>query len=315
MSRIRDLCKPRALPKNGTIGVIAPASPVDAEKLNRGVRYLESLGYRVEVGRSAYAVEGYLAGDDTARLDDLMEMFTRPDIDAIFCARGGYGSSRLLARIDYAAIARNPKIFVGYSDITALHLALYRHAGLLTFSGPMVAVEFAAGIDSRTEAFFWRLLSDPRPVGQLPAWESHPAVLRHGEAEGQILAGCLSILASIAGTPFFPATASSILLFEEIGELPYRVDRAFAQLQLAGLMEKVAAVLIGQFCDCDPEPGKPSWAIDEVLRDYFGAAGYAVVSGIEYGHNAVKLTIPIGARMRVRTEPVEIELIEGVVLG
>lgn len=154
--------KPPRLRQGDTIGVIAPASaPTSAEKIEKGVTYLEKMGYRVKPGKHIHELNGYLAGPDSHRAEDLNGMFADPEIKAIIAVRGGYGSPRILDLIDYDLVRKNPKIFVGYSDCTSLHCAFLRQAGLVSFAGPMVAVEMFEGIDSFTEENFWRLLTDP----------------------------------------------------------------------------------------------------------------------------------------------------------
>jgi muramoyltetrapeptide carboxypeptidase len=308
-----EIVKPRKLPPNGTIGVVSPASPMDAEKLEKGVRYLEKLGYRIEIASAAYKTDGYLAGCDGDRIADLEEMFVRKDIDAIFCSRGGFGTPRLLSKINYDLIGQNPKIFVGYSDLTALQLAIFWKTGLVTFSGPMVAVEFASGIDARTEEHFWRAICEVAPLGLLEPLEGKYEVIANGESSGRIMAGCLSVLAGLAGTQYFPGSDGSVLLFEEIGEKPYRIDHYLAQLQNAGLLKNLAGVLAGQFSDCTEKDDKPSWTVDEVLQDYFQSADVPAISGFDFGHEAVKYTIPIGIRVKLKTEPAEIKILENAV--
>ncbi|MFQ5627527.1 MAG: LD-carboxypeptidase [bacterium] len=310
---IPQIIKPRRLPPNGTIGIVSPASPMEPEKLQKGIGYLEKLGYRVEVGNAVFKRDGYLAGSDEDRIADIEEMFIRKDIDAIFCSRGGYGTPRLLPKMNYELIRQNPKIFVGYSDLTALQMAIFWKTGLVTFSGPMVAVEFASGIDAQTEENFWRLICEANPYGKMPPLAGKYKVHSGGENSGRILAGCLSVLAGIAGTQYFPFSYDCVLLLEDIGEKPYRIDHYLAQLKNAGLLKAPAGVLAGQFSDCVSEEGKPSWSIEEIFEDYFGETGYPAIAGFDYGHQDVKHTIPIGIRVKLATDPVEIEVLENAV--
>jgi muramoyltetrapeptide carboxypeptidase len=181
------------------------------DRLENGIRYLEHLGYRVKLGKHAFKENGYLAGRDRERADDINRMFHDPKVKAIFCARGGYGTPRLLSLLDYDAIRANPKIFVGYSDITAIQLAVLRRAGLVTFSGPMVAAEMAKGIDPFTEENFWRLLTHPEPFGEMvrPASASYE-IISSGRASGPLLGGCLSLVACLVGSPYLPNMTGSI---------------------------------------------------------------------------------------------------------
>lgn len=309
-----DIVKPRKLPPNGTIGIVSPASPMAPEKLEKGVRYLEKLGYRIEIGNAVYKTDGYLAGSDEDRLGDLEEMFRRKDIDAIFCARGGYGTPRLLPKIDYQLIRQNPKIFVGYSDMTALQLAIFAQTGLVTFSGPMVAVEFANGIAPQTEAAFWQAICEPKPLGPLRPLQGKLTAINAHHGAGAILPGCLSVLAGLAGTPYFPNSKDCVLLFEDVGEKPYRIDHYLAQMKNAGvLLDGVAGVIAGQFGDCVPSDDTPSWSVDAILQDYFAGADYPALAGFDYGHDAVKYTIPVGVRVQLDAEPAAIEVLESAV--
>lgn len=309
------LIKPKKLPKNATIGVVAPASPMPPERLEKGVHHLEQLGYRVEVGAAAYKSRGYLAGTDSERIHDLNEMFRRPEIDAIFCVRGGYGTPRILAQVDYEAICQNPKIFVGYSDITALHLAIFKMTGLVTFSGPMVAVEFGQGPEQQTEESFWRMITSPEPFGALaPLTETGYIGKFTGDATGPLLGGCLSVMTALLGSSYWPDFSGAILVFEDVGEAPYRIDNYLAQLANAGVLERIAGVISGQFIDCKPEEGKPSLTMDEILDDYFAPLNIPRIQNFDYGHGAIKYTLPLGIRFRIRAPEGIVEALEGAVV-
>ena len=309
-----QIVKPRKLTPNATIGIISPASPMVPEKLEMGVRYLENLGYRVEIGKAVHKTDGYLAGSDEERIADLEQMFARKDIDAIFCSRGGYGTPRLLHKINYDLIRQNPKIFVGYSDLTALQLAIFAKTGLVTFSGPMVAVELANGIKPQTEDNFWRTITSAEPLGTLRPLLNNLTALNRHNGVGPILPGCLSVIAGIAGTEFFPRQEGCVLLFEDVGENPYRIDHYLAQLQNAGVLAGLGGAIAGQFSDCLPSDDTPSWTIDEILRDYFADASYPTITGFDYGHDSIKYTIPVGVPVRLKTDPIAVEITESAVL-
>jgi len=311
--------KPSALKKGDVIGIVAPASsPNPLEKIDRGVRYLESLGYRVELGKHVRDVRGDLAGTDEARAEDFNAMVRRKDIRAIFAVRGGYGTPRILDRIDYAALRRNPKIVVGYSDLTALQLAIFKRTGLLTFSGPMVAVEMQGEIDPFTEENFWRMLTSSKRVGQLKNPIDVPLeVLYPGVARGVLIGGNLSLLVSLLGTRYFPAFSDSVLVIEEVEEEPYRVDRMFAQLRHARVFSAAKGILLGAFTDCVPhDPQTPHLALNEIFADYFSTLGKPVIANLAYGHIPRKLTLPLGAQVQIRTRrKVAVEILEPVVSG
>ncbi len=306
--------KPTGLRPGDTIGIVAPGSPMSPERLEKGSEYLESRGYRVVLGKHVRDQRGYLAGDDVDRVFDLEQMFRDPDISAIFCARGGYGTQRLLDLIDYEIVAVNPKIFVGYSDITALQLAFWGKAGLVSYSGPMPAVEMGLGIDPFTEKIFWQMLEGSGLTGPLPLPEGHELqVLKPGKARGPLVGGCLSLVATLLGTPYAPDFTGAVLFLEDIGEEPYRLDRYLAQLRLAGVFDRVDGVVLGQFLDAEPKGDSPSLTVEEVLRDYFDRLHVPVVANFPYGHGAVKVTMPVGVQVELDTEAGELHLLEPTV--
>jgi muramoyltetrapeptide carboxypeptidase len=308
--------KPNRLTNGMTIGVISPASrPLDETIYYRGIEYLKQLGYDVIASTHVLDKRGYLAGHDEDRAEDLNAMFRNPEIGAIICSRGGYGTPRLIDKIDFDAIQNNPKIFVGYSDLTAVSLAIWQQTGLVTFSGPMVAVEMGRGIDPFTETSFWTTVTSPDPVGLLANPDSSPVrVIKPGKAEGRLLGGCLSLINVLAGTPYFPDFDGAILIIEDIDEEPYRVDRYLAQLKLAGVFEKIAGIVLGQFIDCDPkDPEKPSLELDQIFLDYFENLNIPIIANFAYGHGAIKHTIPIGIHAILDTEQGGLILAENAV--
>ncbi|HEX9974815.1 MAG TPA: LD-carboxypeptidase [bacterium] len=309
--------KPNRLTKGMTIGVISPASrPLDEAIYYRGIEYLKQLGYNVIESTHVLDRRGYLAGLDDDRAGDLNAMFRNPEIGAIFCSRGGYGTPRLIDKLDFDSIQNNPKIFVGYSDLTALSLAIWQKTGLVTFSGPMVAVEMGRGIDPFTENSFWMSVTSPHPVGLLANPDSSPVrIIKPGKSEGRLLGGCLSLINVLLGTPYSPDFDGAILIIEDIDEEPYRVDRYLAQLKLAGVFEKIAGIVLGQFIDCAPkDPEKPSLELDQIFLDYFGNLNIPIIANFAYGHGAIKHTIPIGIHAVLDTEQGGLILAESAVL-
>ncbi|MCB0752649.1 MAG: LD-carboxypeptidase, partial [Ignavibacteriae bacterium] len=231
------IIKPKKLNKNDVIGIVSPASSPDHyEAIENGVKYLEGIGYRVKIGKNVGKKHGYLAGSDEERLDDLHKMFVDKEVKAIFSIRGGYGSGRLLDRLDFSLIKKNPKIFVGYSDITALQIAIFNKTGLVTFAGPMVATDFSGEVNKFAEENFWKVLNSSKKIGKIynPQKEKF-YMLNSGRGEGKIIGGNLALVSSLMGTPFLPKFKDSILLLEDIGEEPYRVDRLLNQLKLANV--------------------------------------------------------------------------------
>jgi muramoyltetrapeptide carboxypeptidase len=242
-------------------------------------------------------------------------MIQDPQVKAIFALRGGYGTPRLLPMIQYRALSRQPKIISGFSDITALQLAIYRKCGLVTFSGPMPAVEFWKEPDPYTEEQFWRLLTSKTAVGALEnplaeRFDPH----REGKADGVLLGGNLALLAASLGTSYMPSLRGAVLVLEEVGEYPYRIDRMFAQLRNAGVLKSVAAMLLGQFTDCEPkDPAQPHLNIEFLLQEYAQMVGGPVLGNLLYGHVPKKLTVPFGLRATVDATKLRIQVRENAV--
>lgn len=299
-----NVLKPPRLRHGDCIALISPASaPGSSEKVEKAVRYLESVGYRVIVGKHALAQRGYLAGTDRQRADDLNEMIRNPAVKAIIALRGGYGTPRLLPLVDYRAAKKNPKIIVGYSDLTALQLALFRTIGLVTFSGPMAAVEMWESIDPFTEQNFWSLITEPsrRVLANPP--EQPATALRKGRARGRILGGNLALVMSLLGTPYVPDFRNAILVLEDVDEAPHRIDRMLMQLENAGILRRIRGLVYGQFTDCVPsDPSTPHLTTDEVLREYAERVRVPVLAGFQYGHIPKKLTLPLGVTVELNTE-------------
>jgi muramoyltetrapeptide carboxypeptidase len=296
------ILKPPRLRRGDAIGLISPAStPLPPEKIEKGARYLEGLGYRVKLGQYVAAQHGYFAGTDAERLSDLNAMLNDPQVKAIFAVRGGYGSPRLLPFVDYRAARRQPKIVVGFSDITALQLALFKRTGLVTFSGPLPGVEFWRKPDPYTEEHFWRLLTSSRRVGPLPNPSNQPLRPRiPGRAEGRLLGGNLSLLVSNLGTPFSPDYRGALLVLEDVGENFHRIDRMFTQLRNAGILNQLKGLVLGQFTNCEAsDPAKPHLKLNEIIDEVLSWLNVPVVEGFQYGHVARKLTLPIGLRARL----------------
>lgn len=308
--------KPNHLRKGDLIGFISPASsPDNLEKINEGVKYFERLGYRVIVGKNVGKYRGYLAGKDEERVEDLHSMFNNKDVKAIFCVRGGYGSIRLIDKIDFNLIKRNPKIFVGYSDITTLQLAIFRKTGLVTFSGPMAAVDFAGEVNPFTEEVFWRMVTSTKPFGKLKNPENERiCCLNKGEAKGVLLGGNLSLITSLIGTPFMPDFTKAILFMEEVDEKPYRIDRMFAQLKLNKILDKASGIILCNFTNCEEtDPDKKSLSLNDVIGDYFEQLKKPVVYNLAYGHINPKNTIPIGVKASIDCRKCSIEILEACV--
>jgi len=294
--------KPKKLAKKSVIGLISPASsPEDHTQINNGVKYLEGLGFRVKIGKNAGKQNGYLAGSDEDRAKDLHDMFRDKNVSAIICIRGGYGAFRLLDLIDYKLIKNNPKIFVGFSEITALQIAILQKTGLITFAGPMLAPNFSEMISEFTEEYFWRSLSSNKKIGRvkLPDNFKLPGINKGG-ASGRIIGGNLAVFAALLGTEFFPDLKNKILLLEDIGEVPYKIDRLMNQLRLAKVFKKISGMILGRFVDCyDHDPSKKTLTLGEVMDSYLHKLSIPIVYTFPHGHVDDMVTIPIGINVKL----------------
>jgi muramoyltetrapeptide carboxypeptidase len=310
------IIKPKRLKHGDVIGIISPASsPDDFSKINSGVEYLEKIGYHVEIGKNVGTSEGYLAGSDLQRLSDLHDMFKNKNVNAIFSIRGGYGSGRLLDKIDYNLIRNNPKIFVGYSDITALQMAFFAKTGLVTFGGPMVAVDFHDEISPFTEEVFWRTITSNKKIGRIqnPRKEKF-YLLNKGRGQGRLLGGNLSILTSLLGTEYLPKLKDSILILEDVNEAPYRIDRMLNQLRLAKILKNVKGIILGHFVDCfETDPAKQTFSLNEVIIEYFQNSKLPVLYNVKHGHIKENITIPYGLKCSLNATRGFIEIIENAV--
>lgn len=294
--------KPARLNPGDTIGLISPASPVARpEAITESIAYLEGMGFRVSLGAHTSSACGYLAGTDEERVHDIHRMFLDKEVKAVFCLRGGYGSGRLLEQIDYRIIKRHPKLFIGYSDITALHMAFLTHSGLPGISGPMPAVDFRGIPDNFTTAAFWELVTEPKGWKNKQVPEVHQMqCLSKGKAEGVLLGGNLALVTSLLGTPYVPDFKNAILFLEEVGEAPYRVDRMLNQLKQSGILRSVAGIVLGAFTDCsESDPGKPTLELEEIFLQYLGESGKPVITGYPHGHIAEFPPLVYGAQYKL----------------
>lgn len=291
------MLKPGKLISGDTIGIIAPASPAhDIEKINRSIDNFKSLGFNIALGESCTSMKGYLAGDDKIRANDVNAFFKNPNVKGIFCLRGGYGSQRILDRIDYNMITYNPKIFVGYSDITALHFALYRKCRLTTFHGPMISSDFYK-IDGFSKQNLLNCL-----FGKSMDTKYKLTPIHSGNAKGKIFGGNLTMICSMFGTGYNINFDKKIIFIEDIDEEPYRIDRMLNQLRLAGVFKRAAGIIIGQFTNCDARDLKLSLTLEEVFKNYFCHLNIPVYCGLPAGHDISKATIPLGISVEIKDD-------------
>lgn len=299
-----SLLRPRALREGDTVGLITPASYVsDPDRLALAVRTVKFFGLQPKMGRNVGKRAGYLGGSDRERLDDLHDMFRDPEVKGVFAIRGGYGSEHLLEAIDYTLLRKNPKVFLGYSDITALHLAIQKRAGLVTFHGPVMI----SGFTEFTRKCFRRALFETEPLGVLTnpseANQLRPdhvlRTVRPGKARGRLTGGNLTLISTTMGTPYEIETRGRILLIEDVGEEPYALDRMLTQLHLAGKLEAAAGIIFGECSECRPRDFKPSYestfSTGEVVDRILSMLSIPVLSGLTFGHTDDQLTLPLGA--------------------
>ena len=296
--------KPDRLSPGDTVGIVAPASaPPEPKALDRAVETLKGLGFRIRLAPNVRKRWGFLAGSDRERAGDLMRMFQNRRVKAILCVRGGYGAARLLPLLDYHIIRANPKIFIGYSDVTSLHCALLGKANLVSFHGPMLNSDF---VNERLPEFTWqsfqRTLLQPSSAGSICQGYRGKSVsiLCRGRASGPLLGGNLSVLCTTLGTPYQPAFKGKILFFEDLDEPPYRFDRMLTHLLNAGMLQQVAGVAVGINKNCqDPKARRAKeyrQTVQDVLEERLLPLKVPVVTGLPFGHVPLNATLPIGVR-------------------
>lgn len=281
-----NLIKPKKLKIGDTIGIIAPSGNVDFTRILQSVKYFEQKGFNVRLGKNISSnLYDYLAGSDSERLEDLHNAFLDDEIDAILCARGGYGALRLINRIDYSLIRDNPKIFCGYSDITVLSTMFYKKCGLITFSGPMSQGDFSTKIDSFTEKSFYATLQNNE--FHISSKLSNPKIF---SVEGVLFGGNLATIVSLCGIDFIP-DEKFIFFVEDIGEPVYKLDRYFTQLfNIEKFRANVVAIICGDFTELDSKIN-----FDNLMPAISTNYACPVVKGFSFGHESTKATIPVGA--------------------
>jgi muramoyltetrapeptide carboxypeptidase len=335
---------PKALGPGDTIMFVAPAKYLDKGRVALAKKRLEEMGFKVRLPENLFRKKGFLGGTDEERAAELMTGFTDPEVDAIFPGTGGYGTTRIVDKLDYEVIRRNPKVFIGFSDITGLHIAINQRTGLVTFHSPNP--EFGLGGESNLSPlaakYFWRALlakeydlpsldgrgrervgytieTQPRDGDKsddAAIFEDVPQAVTfaEGKARGRLIGGNLSVLHALMGTPYELETDGKILFIEDVGEAPYRVDRMLSTLRLAGKFDKVNGVILGAFTARDEEA---EWdddaSIDDVLREYFADLGVPVLAKFPVGHVRYNATLPIGAMVEMDADRQSLRLVENPV--
>ena len=303
------LC-PSVLQQGDTIGIVAPAGPVNREQFEAGIQRLRELGFNPVFTKSVFSRELYFAGEVRRRVDELHEMFRLGEVKAIVCARGGYGSNYLLPHLNLGMIARNPKIFCGYSDATTLLTHLHDTIGLVGFHGPMLTRDFARSDGVHFPSFSYATTGQERwMIGSSDSATLQP--ISPGAGEGKLYGGCLSLLVSTLGTPYEIQTDDTILFLEDLGEWPYRIDRMLMHLKYAGKLAKVRGIVFGEMMDC-AAPSDADYTLQEVIGRTLSDLSIPIAFGLRSGHvSAGNITLPIGVRARLSVqESVTLEIIE-----
>jgi len=317
----RKLIKPARLQEGMTIGLIAPASnSPDDEGIRFAGAVIKSLGFRVKEGKYLYSRNLYFAGTDRERADDINTMFSDKKVDAIFCIRGGWGSPRTLPYIDFENARRNPKVFMGYSDITAVLSALYRKSGLVGFHGPIARQNYTPYTLSEFKKVLKHpqkntVIASPPPFEAGEGWveeENRLTRVVRGKASGALIGGNLSLLSKLIGTPYEPDFNDAILVLEDVDESPYRIDSMLTQLWLSGRLAQVAGIAIGKFTD--PEYDGNSYSVEEVVRQHCEPLNVPVISGLMIGHIDDMSVVPIGIKAELDVDAGTLKLLEPAVV-
>ncbi len=306
------MVKPRALRPGDTIGIVAPAGPVDPGKLSDGIKRLESLGFKTLLGESVYRSYRYLAGHDQERLGDLVGVYQKPEVRAVIAARGGYGTLRLIPHLTPRLFLQDPKIVVGSSDLTFLLLYLLKQCGLVVFHGPMVAPNFGHVPSSLTDDFFLKVLS-PRISDETLTYPSVEA-LKNGMGEGVLTGGCLSMVCGSIGTPFEIETEGHVLFLEDTNEPPFRIDRVLNYLKATGKLKGIRGIIFGKMDRCHPSQ-EAGYTLQEVLLDSLTDFKGPILYGFPSGHGGDNVTLPFGLRVSVDGKRGRVILLEQAVVS
>ncbi|UJP63590.1 S66 peptidase family protein [Mongoliitalea daihaiensis] len=292
---------PKPIPAGGTIGIVSPsAATADRMQFQFAKETFEELGYQVVLGKHVKSRRGHLAGTDQDRADDLNDMFRNSAIDAIVCIRGGSGAARILPLLDYQMIQQNPKPLLGYSDVTALHAALYSQTGLISFHGPNGTGSWNSFNVKQFESIFVNKIlhdfaNEQVKGDDLIVKNNRTSTIYSGVVKGRILGGNLTVLSSLSGTSYYPDFSDAILFVEDIGEDPYKIDRMMSTLRLNGTLSKIKGFIFGQCTDCNPSGGFGSLTLDELWEDYILPLEIPAYKGAMIGHIPKQFIIPHGA--------------------
>ena len=311
------LTKVKMLAPGMCIGVVSPSSGMwKRSELWQGIAGLEAQGFKVKTGEHAYRNHFYLAGTDQERAADLHAAFADPEVDAVLCSQGGYGAARLYSHLDFDLIRANPKLFMGYSDITSLHLAIGRHGGFVTFHGPGAAGFDPDYLDPYTLEYFRKATCQAEPIGRIAQSAADRRILKvtGGVAEGPLVGGNLTLLCASLGTPFEVDTRGKLLFLEELDTEPWIMDHMLTHLLNAGKFADAAGIIVGECTDCEPFKHHPGFfnqcSLEDVIFDLLAPLGKPLIYGIQCGHAKEKITLPLGVAARLDATAGELEILE-----
>lgn len=309
--------RPHRLKKGDTIGVVSPASPPDRKSdVTRGIETLEGLGYKIVVGDNVNKTKGFTAASEKDRANDINRMFTNNNIDAIFVTQGGYGSAQLLELLDFKAIAANPKIFSGFSDITSLHLMLSKFCDMVTFHGPGLCRYNGEDMTDYTMDHIVKALSKDNPIGDIELADKKKWIMKvcPGSCEGSIVGGNLTLICASLGTPYEIDTKGKILFFEDVDTEPWIFDHMLSHLRNAGKLNDAVGFVIGDCENCVPFKYNPGYYVDTSIEDvidyYIKPLGKPAIFGLPLGHGKDLATLPIGVRARLDADNKKFTILE-----
>lgn len=305
------MIKPKALKLGDTIGLIAPSSPTSKENVEKAKEKLMEMGFKVKMGKSPYETYGYLSGTDEIRANDINEMFSDSEVDGIICLRGGYGTPRILDLIDYEIIKNNPKVFVGYSDITGLHIAFNQKGDLVTYHGPMAVSDMIENFSDFSKENLLNTIMKNEAIGKLSNPEGEKiSTINGGIGEGTILGGNLSLIVSTLGTPYEIDVKGKILFIEEIGEDTYKIDRMINQLRLSGKLKECEGIVLGDFKNCEVSKHPETLTLEQIFNDHIKPTGKPTIYNLQAGHCEPMVTLPFGVAARLDADKREVEILE-----
>lgn len=316
------MLKPKILEKGDTIGVISPASPsYKRSDVVRGVETLKKWGYKVHLSKNLNKRKGFVAGTDKERAEDFNEMFRRDDIDAVFVTQGGYGSARMIKYIDFDLVRKNPKIFIGFSDITSLHLAIYKETEMVSFHGPGMSRFNPEELSDYTKEYLFKALAKPEPIGEVPLADDKKWInsINPGKCEAPLTGGNLTLVCSTLGTPHEIDTDGKILFLEELETEPWIIDHMLTHLANAGKFDKVAGIVVGECFNCKPRQHNPGYYVDlsleDLLHEHIKPLKVPAIHGLPIGHTKDLATLPIGVKAKLDADNKKLIITESAVVS